>query len=86
VTLAVGTLEENVTVTGDSALVVQTQTPSIAMVAARARLAAFAATLFTNSHTRLLSIKTLSSVVPTLSLVLLDESSRERLLDETSFL
>jgi len=30
VTLAVGTLEENVTVTGDSALVVQTQTPSIA--------------------------------------------------------
>src|SRR4051794_13036343 len=30
VTLSVGTLEENVTVTGDSALVVQTQTPSIA--------------------------------------------------------
>jgi hypothetical protein len=30
VTLAVGTLEENVTVTGDSALVLQTRTPSIA--------------------------------------------------------
>ena len=30
VVLSVGTLEENVTVTGDSALVVQTQTPSIA--------------------------------------------------------
>jgi hypothetical protein len=30
VTLTVGTLEENVTVTGDSALVVQTQTPSVA--------------------------------------------------------
>jgi len=30
ITLSVGTLEENVTVTGDSALVVQTQTPSIA--------------------------------------------------------
>src|SRR5215468_9896448 len=30
ITLAVGALEENVTVTGDSALVVQTQTPSIA--------------------------------------------------------